>query len=67
MIENKIYTKDTTLGELLADKEENAITLLGFGMHCCGCPMSQMETLEEACQVHDLDLDFVLVRLNEKE
>ena len=25
----------------------------------------QMETLEEACAVHGLDLDFVLAKLNE--
>lgn len=60
------YTKDMTLGQILADNEENAIILLGFGMHCCGCPMSQMETLEQACEVHGLDLGFVLDRLNNK-
>lgn len=59
-------TKDMTLGKIIQLDEENAITLLGFGMHCCGCPMSQMETLEEACQVHGLDLAFVLDRLNGK-
>ena len=62
----KVYTKNMTLGEIMADDEENAIVLLGFGMHCCGCPMSQMETLEEACVVHGVDLDFVLERLNTK-
>lgn len=58
------YTKNMTLGEIIADDEENAVTLLGFGMHCCGCPMCQMETLEEACLAHGLDLEFVLDRLN---
>lgn len=58
------YTKNMTLGEILSKNEENAITLMGFGMHCCGCPMSQMETLEQACAVHGIDLDFVLDRLN---
>ena len=58
------YNKDMTLGEIIAKDEENAVILLGFGMHCCGCPMAQMETLEEACQAHGVDLDFVLDRLN---
>ena len=60
------YSKNQTLGEILSADEENATILLGFGMHCLGCPMSQMETLEEACAVHGLDLDFVLDRLNGK-
>ena len=60
------YTKDMTLGQILSANPENSIILMGFGMHCCGCPMSQMETLEQACEVHELDLDFVLARLNEK-
>ena len=63
---NMKYNKNQTLGEILSADEENATILLGFGMHCLGCPMSQMETLEEACAVHGLDLDFVLDRLNGK-
>ena len=38
---------------------------MGFGMHCLGCPMSQMETLEEAAQAHDIDLELMLQKLNE--
>ena len=60
-----MFTKNSTLGEILKVNPENATILMGFGMHCCGCPMSQMETLEEACMVHDLDVDFVLEKLNE--
>ena len=58
------YTKHMTLGEILAMDEDNGAILLGFGMHCFGCPMAQMETLEEACMAHGVDLDFVLERLN---
>ena len=36
-------------------------------MHCIGCPASQMETLEEACEVHGIDLDEVLKKLNEEK
>ena len=62
-----VYTKDMTLGQIMNADPENSIILMGFGMHCCGCPMSQMETLEQACDVHDLDLNFVLARLNENK
>lgn len=64
--EKKVITKDMTLGEILKMDPEYAITLMGFGMHCCGCPMSANETLEQACAVHGLDLAFVLDRLNGK-
>ena len=35
-------------------------------MHCFGCPMSQMETLEEASEVHEFDLNLLLDKLNNK-
>lgn len=65
-MDKKLVTKKMKIGEILAMNEENAIILMGFGMHCCGCPMSQGETLEQACAVHGLDVDFVVDRLNNK-
>lgn len=59
------YNKDNTIGEILQDNPQKADVLLGFGMHCLGCPMSRRETIGQACEVHELDLDFVLARLNE--
>ena len=44
--------------------ETLAEVLLGFGMHCIYCPMSQMETLEEAAEVHGIDVDFLVKKLN---
>ena len=61
----KEITKDWTLGEVLNENDDLAEILMGFGMHCFGCPMSQMETLEEAAAVHGIDLDFMLQKLNE--
>lgn len=58
------YSKDTTLGEILQDNPKNSEVLMGFGMHCLGCPMSRRETIGQACEVHELDLDFVLAKLN---
>ena len=46
------FNKDTTIGEILEKAPEKADLLLEAGMHCLGCPASQMETLEEACEVH---------------
>lgn len=58
-------TKDWTLGEVLEANDDLADVFLGFGMHCFSCPMSQMETLEEAAQVHGIDIDLLLEKLNE--
>lgn len=63
---NKIeITKDMTLAEVLAYRKNGAEILLGFGMHCFSCPISQVETLEEASEVHDCDLNLLLEKLNE--
>ena len=45
---------------------EKADILIEIGMHCLGCPASQMETLEEACEVHGIDVDEVVNKLNEE-
>jgi len=60
-----IFTKDSTIGDVVEYNEDLADILMGFGMHCLGCPMSQMETLEEAAQAHDIDLELMLQKLNE--
>ena len=57
------FNKDMTLGEILEANPDARIVLEGFGMHCCGCPVSQAETLEEACDVHGVDLELVLQEL----
>lgn len=56
--------RNTTIGELLEKAPEKADILLEAGMHCLGCPASQMETLEEACDVHGIDVEELLVKLN---
>ncbi len=56
--------KDTRIGEILEKAPEKAEILLEVGMHCIGCPASQMETLEEACQVHGIDVEDVVEKLN---
>ncbi len=59
-------TKEWTLGEVIQENEDLADVLMGFGMHCFSCPLSQMETLEEAAEVHGVDIDFLLQKLNEE-
>lgn len=56
--------KTTTIGEILQIAPEKADILLDMGMHCLGCPASQMETIEEACGVHGIDVEEILEKLN---
>ena len=35
-------TKDMLLGDILRGKPESADTLMQVGMHCLGCPSSQI-------------------------
>ncbi len=58
------FNKDTKIGEILEKAPEKADILLEVGMHCLGCPASQMETLEEACAVHGIDVEEVVKMLN---
>lgn len=58
-------TKTTTIGEALNLNPDAETILQGFGMHCVHCPMSQMETLEEASAVHGIDVELMVSKLNE--
>ena len=58
-------TKDTMIGELLDINADVAPILLEIGMHCLGCPSSQMETIAEAAMVHGIDADELVTRIND--
>ena len=58
-------TKVTQIGEVLRMNPNVKDVLMGFGLHCFGCPMSQMETLEEAAAVHGVDADLMIEKINE--
>ncbi len=57
-------TKDTMIGELLQIDENVAPILLNIGMHCLGCPSSQMETIEQAAMVHGIDPTALVEEIN---
>ncbi|MBQ1749496.1 MAG: DUF1858 domain-containing protein [Lachnospiraceae bacterium] len=57
--------KDTQIGELLMIDEGVTPILLAVGMHCIGCPASQMETIEEAAMVHGVDPQSLVDEIND--
>ncbi len=60
-----IKFKKSDIIAYVLEKHANAEEILtNFGLHCLYCPCSQMETLEEACMVHEIDVDELLSALN---
>ena len=58
-------TKSMLIGELLTVDPNIAPILMRAGMHCLGCPSSQMETVEEAAMVHGIDPDALVKEIND--
>ena len=59
-----MINKDMTIGEILDINFKAADVLMGFGMGCLGCPSARVESLEQACSIHGLNLEEVLEKLN---
>lgn len=62
-LESTEITKDTIIANLLKMNPNAESVLMSAGMHCLGCPASQGETLGEACMVHGLDIEELLIKL----
>ncbi len=58
-------TKEMQIGQLLKVDPNIAVILMRAGMHCIGCPSSQMESLEEAAMVHGMDVDILVQQIND--
>ncbi|MBQ4382538.1 MAG: DUF1858 domain-containing protein [Oscillospiraceae bacterium] len=58
------FNKDTLIGEVLAKAPYAQGLFMSIGMHCLGCGMSAMETIEEACDVHGVESDIFVEVLN---
>ena len=56
--------KDMLIGDLIQVDDSIAPILMRAGMHCLGCPASRGETIEEACEVHGVNCDELLEKLN---
>lgn len=60
-----MITKDMIISEILNVKDGAAEILMANGMGCLGCPSAQMESLEQAAEIHGLDIDKLIVELNQ--
>ena len=57
-------TKDTIIGDILDIAPDSAPLFLEIGMHCLGCPSARGESIEMACEVHGVDADELVEKLN---
>lgn len=58
-------SKDMTIGEAISLDQGIVQILMANGMHCVGCPSSQVETLEEAALVHGMDIETLMSSIQE--
>ena len=56
--------KSMLIHEIIEIDPGNAAILMASGMHCVGCPSAAMESLEEACMVHGMNVDEVIESIN---
>ncbi len=54
-------TRETMICEVLENCPEAMPKFQELGMHCLGCALADVETIEQACAAHGVDPDeFVL-------
>jgi hybrid cluster-associated redox disulfide protein len=61
---SKKITKNMTFAEIMEIDREAGVKLAERGMFCGGCPMAQLETLENGAKAHGVDVDEILEELN---
>ncbi len=64
MAEEIKIKKEMTIAEAIKLKPTVVMILMEKGMHCLGCAVAQGETIEQAAQVHDLDVNELIDAMN---
>ena len=59
-----VVTKDTIIGDILDVAPSTAPFFLEMGMHCLGCPSARGESIADACEVHDVDVNVLIEKIN---
>lgn len=60
----KEITRDTVIADILNIAPDSAPMFLEMGMHCLGCVMASGETVGEAYEVHGVNADEFLAKIN---
>ena len=59
-----MITKDMTIAQVMEEVPDCAPVFMEYGMHCLGCAIAHGETVEQAAEVHGIDLAALLDALN---
>ena len=57
-------TKDSIIGDILDMNTDTAPFFLEMGMHCLGCPSARGESIAQACEVHGVNADELVAKIN---
>lgn len=57
--------RSSVIGDILDYDSTTAQYFIEMGMHCLGCPSARGESIEEACEVHGVDVNKLIAKLNE--
>lgn len=60
---NKV-TKDTIIADVIRMDSGTVPFFLEIGMHCLGCPSASGESIKDACEVHGVDADELISKIN---
>ncbi len=63
---SKEINKKMSFSEIIEKNPEAIGILFEKGMHCIGCGMAGMETLEQGALMHGLDPDALVKEINKK-
>jgi len=61
------FTLDMSLKEILNANPKTAEAMQELGLHCLGCPFSVKESLLNAAQMHNIDPEVLLEKVNSVE
>ena len=59
-----VVTKDMLIGDILDAAPSTAPFFLEMGMHCLGCPSARGESIADACEVHYVDVNVLIEKIN---
>ena len=66
----KKITAKTKFDEIMRINPDAGMILFEYGLHCVGCGLASVETLEQGCLAHGMskkDVKELVERLNEKK
>lgn len=65
-VRTKTITAGMPIGEIISKYPKTIEIFLKHGLHCIGCHLSNLESLEIGAKAHGIDLKKILKELNAK-